>query len=126
MIRRDRSGSEAKSMACAACPPHLGAMSFRPIVTALACLVALFVGGCAAYSSDIGPDSLSNSEASIVTWTDGEAAIAITCLKTRGCSQRARAMCRLGYLEVLHREKPSPPAADDTAPPAQSIVVRCS
>lgn len=100
-------------------------MSKRSIAHVFACLAGFALAGCAAYSSEMGPDALSNSEASRVTWTDGDPAIAIQCLQARGCSQRARAMCRLGSLKVLRRQGLSPADESEAAPHAPSVIVRC-
>ncbi len=40
-----------------------------------------------------GPDSNSDSDASVVPYSDGKSAIAISCKRASGCQQRAQAMC---------------------------------
>jgi hypothetical protein len=92
-------------------------MTFRPllriaVIVATGCTLA----GCAAYKSDMGADPLSHSEAELVTWNDGQAAVAIRCAEARGCGQRARAICMPRGPKVLTR-------AAEAAPP--SVVVRC-
>jgi hypothetical protein len=71
--------------------------------TGLAVLACMVVA-CAGPAKTVpGPDNNTGSDASIVPWSDGKSAIAISCKTPGGCQQRAQAMCPGGY-ETLKSE----------------------
>ena len=89
-------------------------MSPRIFLSLLAALSTGFaLAGCAAYSSGMGPDALSLSEAEPVTWSDGAPAVAIQCREPRGCGQRAVSAEAIAAAE------------EDDAPGLPWVIVRC-
>lgn len=93
-------------------------MAFRPLLcTLVVAATGVAFASCTAYRSDMGPDPLSGSDARMVTWSDGQPAVAIECTESRGCSQRARAVCMPGSPKVLKRAVEAIPL---------SVVVRCN
>jgi hypothetical protein len=74
-----------------------------------------------------GPDSASASDASIVPWSDGKTAIAISCRRPGGCQQRAQAMCPGGYTTLKSENMPiSGGTAIYTTTTAAQAWVRCN
>ena len=74
-----------------------------------------------------GPDSGTETDASIVPWTDGKSAIALTCARPGGCQQRAAAMCPNGYTTLKSDNMPvSGGTAIYTTTSAASATVRCN
>jgi hypothetical protein len=63
------------------------------LLAAIACLAV----ACGEPKTSPGPDNYSGSDASVVPWSDGKSAIAITCNRPGGCQQRAQALCPRGY-----------------------------
>ena len=81
---------------------------------------------CANAKSTPGNDPDSQTQASIVTWSDGKPAISINCSMPGGCQNRAIAMCKGGNYTVLKMDN-MPTRGDATVVrgPA-SVVVRCA
>lgn len=89
--------------------------------------LAALVAACGTARSTPGEDRRTQSNASIVTWTDGKEAIAISCREPGSCQTRAVAMCEQtnGAYTVLKMEN-MPSRGDLTVVrgPA-SVVIRC-
>jgi hypothetical protein len=80
-----------------------GGMTISSLRITAILATAFALAGCASYKSGMGDDPLSHSEAELVTWNDGGPAVAIQCSETRGCGQRARAICMSRGLKILQR-----------------------
>jgi hypothetical protein len=89
--------------------------------------IAGLLAACGTSRSMPGEDRRTQSNASVVTWTDGKEAIAISCQGPSGCQARAVAMCQQtnGAYTVLKMEN-MPSRGDLTVVrgPA-SVVIRC-
>ena len=86
----------------------------RPRLALLALMASLAVGCGGAIKTTPGPDPGSSTDASVVPWSDGKSAIAISCMSAGACKERARALCPGGYGTLKGDEK------------GLSITVRCS
>ena len=74
-----------------------------------------------------GPDGGTESDASIVPWTDGKSAIALSCRRPGGCQQRAQAMCPSGYVTLKSDNMPvSGGTAIYTTTSAAQATIRCN
>jgi hypothetical protein len=94
------------------------------ILWGIAGLAALLAAACAP-SVATGPDSNTGSDASAVTWKDGQKAYAISCTVPQGCNQRALAICNQGSYKVLSSEN-MPSAGDVLAVKGKpAVVIRC-
>ena len=88
--------------------------------------LGLLLAAACAPSAVMGPDSNTGSDASAVTWKDGQKAYAISCTVPQGCNQRALAVCNQGAYKVLSSE--NMPSAGDVLTVVQrkaSVVIRC-
>jgi len=76
-------------------------------------------------SATTGPDRASGSNATAITWSDGQPAYSISCTVPGGCQQRALAMCNQGKYTTLKSEHMpiAGTARYDQGPP--SVVIRC-
>lgn len=83
------------------------------------------VAACEAPKPTPGADSGTDTNAAMITWTDGRQAIKITCGMPGGCQSRALAMCRGNYT-VLDME--NMPTRGDAAEirGTGTVVVRCA
>ena len=63
------------------------------VLAGMACIAV----ACNQPKTTPGPDPGTSSDASVVPWSDGKSAIAISCNNPGGCQQRAQAMCPNGY-----------------------------
>lgn len=85
-----------------------------------------FVVGCADPRSEPGTDRETRSTATMVTWSDGNSAVSITCESPGGCQRRALAMCKGSNYTVLNMDNmPTRGDARSVRGPA-SVVVRCN
>ena len=90
--------------------------------------IAGLVAACGVGKMSLGDDPATESQASTVTWTDGQPAISITCKTPGGCQARAVAVCNstAGNYTVLSMEN-MPTRGDMTVVRgAASVVIRCS
>ena len=88
-------------------------------------LAALGVA-CSDAKSVPGNDPETRTNATIITWSDGKPAIAISCELPQSCQPRAIAMCKSGNYTVLKMEN-MPTRGDMTMVRGPgSVVVRCS
>jgi hypothetical protein len=88
--------------------------------------IAGVVAGCATGKSTPGDDPDTQTQATIVTWSDGKPAISIHCAVPGACQTRALAMCKSGNYTVLKMENmPTRGDAPVVRGPA-SVVVRCN
>jgi hypothetical protein len=85
--------------------------------------VPLALAGCGP-SATTGSDRASGSQATTVTWSDGQPAYAISCSVPGGCQQRALAMCN-GKYTTLKSENMPVPGNVYYQQGAPSVVVRC-
>jgi len=72
-----------------------------------------------------GPDRGSDTNATMVTWTDGKQAIQITCGMPGGCQNRALAMCKGNYTTLSMDNMPTRGDAS-VVRGAGTVVVRCA
>jgi hypothetical protein len=87
--------------------------------------MAAMAAACADPKRAPGPDPGSDTDAKMITWTDGKEAIQITCGMPGGCQNRALAMCRSGYT-VLNMDN-MPTRGDASVVRGRgTVVVRCS
>jgi len=93
----------------------------------LAVGLATLAAGCAVAKSTPGEDPRNGTNASIVTWSDGKEAIAISCNEPGACQTRAVAMCNRtnGDYTVLKMENMPTRGDLGTTRGAASAVVRC-
>lgn len=87
--------------------------------------MAVLAVACADPRTAPGPDPSSDTNATMVTWTDGKQAIQISCGMPGGCQNRALAMCKGNYT-VLNMDN-MPTRGDARAVRgAGTVVVRCA
>lgn len=89
---------------------------------------AALVTACAIGKGSLGDDPATESQASPVTWTDGQPAVSISCKTPGGCQSRAVAVCNAtrGNYTVLKMENmPTRGDMSELRGPA-SVVIRCS
>ena len=96
-----------------------------PDMKVIACLGALVLAGCAAPAAKVGTDADTRSNASVVTWTDGQPAYSITCDLPGGCMQRAEATCNHRAYTTLQSENMPSIGTRRAALGPPSIVIRC-
>jgi len=87
--------------------------------------VTVLVAACANPSTVPGPDASSDTNATMITWTDGKPAIQITCGMPGGCLNRALAMCKGGYTTLNMENMPTRGDAS-VVRGRGTVVVRCS
>ena len=72
-----------------------------------------------------GADRVSDTNATMITWTDGKQAIQITCGMPGGCQNRALAMCKGNYTTLNMDNMPT--RGDASVVRGQgTVVVRCA
>jgi len=87
--------------------------------------VALLAAACVDPKTTPGPDRSSDTNATMVTWTDGKQAIQITCGMPGGCQNRALAMCKGNYTTLSMDNMPTRGDASVVRGPG-TVVVRCA
>ena len=101
-------------------------MNRKPTLYWMASIALLtFTAACATPNAAVGPDRATGSEASMITWTDGQPAYSIKCEASSGCQTRAAALCNNGPSKILASEN-LPTAGNARAALGQpSVVIRC-
>src|SRR3990167_4992622 len=90
--------------------------------------IAGLVAACGIGKGTLGSDPATESQASTITWTDGQPALSISCKTPGGCQSRAVALCTAtgGDYTVLKMNKmPTEGDMSQVRGPA-SVVIRCS
>ena len=72
-----------------------------------------------------GPDRSTDTNATMITWTDGKQAIQITCGMPGGCQNRALAMCKGNYTTLDMGNMPTRGDAS-VIRGTGTVVVRCA
>ena len=86
---------------------------------------AVLAAACADPRTLPGPDRNSDTNATMITWTDGKQAIQITCAMPGGCQNRALAMCKGNYTTLSMDNMPM--RGDASVVRGQgTVVVRCA
>lgn len=80
---------------------------------------------CTDPSRQPGRDPNSDTDAKMVTWSDGKEAIQITCGMPGGCQNRALAMCKGSYTVLSMDNMPTRGDAS-VVRGAGTVVVRCN
>jgi hypothetical protein len=93
----------------------------RVLAVAASCALA----ACTAASGGMGTDRSSGSDASQVTWQDGQPAYAISCKEPGGCQERALAICSGRNMTTLKSENMPTTGTARAALGPPSIVIRC-
>ena len=103
-------------------------MTLRSTIRWMLCMgIAGLVAACGIGKGTLGNDPATESQASAVTWSDGQPAISISCKTPGGCQSRAVALCNAtnGDYKVLKMENmPTRGELGDVRGPA-SVVIRC-
>ena len=87
--------------------------------------VAAFAVACTEPMRVPGPDRATDTNATMVTWTDGKQAIQITCGMPGGCQNRALAICKGNYTTLSMDNMPT--RGDASVVRGQgTVVVRCA
>jgi hypothetical protein len=84
----------------------------------------LATAACNSPSPTTGRDRASGSQATAITWTDGQPAHAITCMVPGGCQERALAICNGNYTTLKSENMPMPGTVRSVQG-QPSVVVRC-
>ena len=100
-------------------------ISHATVRLVLALGVAALAAACADPKRTPGADPSTDSQASMVTWTDGKEAIQISCGMPGGCETRALAMCKGGYTVLDMKNMPTRGDASMVRGTG-TVVVRCS
>jgi hypothetical protein len=87
--------------------------------------LAVLAAACANPKTAPGPDPSSETNATMVTWSDGKQAIQITCSMPGGCQNRALAMCKGNYTTLSMDNMPTRGDAS-VVRGAGTVVVRCA
>ena len=88
--------------------------------------MAALAAACTDPKRAVGPDPSSDTDAKMVTWTDGKQAIQITCGMPGGCQTRAIAMCKGNNYTVLNMDN-MPTRGDASFVRGRgTVVVRCA
>jgi hypothetical protein len=87
--------------------------------------ITVLAAACADPKTVPGPDRASDTNATMITWTDGKQAIQITCGMSGGCQNRALAMCKGNYATLNMDNMPT--RGDASVVRGQgTVVVRCT
>lgn len=86
--------------------------------------VAALAAACTDPNTAPGYDRSSDTNATMITWTDGKQAIQITCGMPGGCQNRALAMCKGNYT-VLNMENMPTRGDASFVRGTGTVVVRC-
>jgi len=100
----------------------LKSTAFKTII--IICLVGT-AAACMTPAATTGPDRKTRSEVSMVTWTDGKPAYAISCEDPGGCQERALALCSGANYTTLKSENMPTVGTARAALGKPSVVVRC-
>ncbi|MDP2329541.1 MAG: hypothetical protein Q8M19_02430 [Reyranella sp.] len=90
--------------------------------------IAGLLAACGIGKSTLGSDPATESEASTITWTDGQPALSISCQMPGGCQSRAVALCTAtggDYMVLKMHNMPTEGDMSQVRGPA-SVVIRCS
>ena len=87
--------------------------------------MAVLAAACTDPNTAPGPDRSSDTNATMVTWTDGKQAIQITCGMPGGCQNRALAMCKGNYTTLSMDNMPTRGDASVVRGTGK-VVVRCA
>jgi hypothetical protein len=87
--------------------------------------MSVLAAACADPKTAAGPDLSSDTDAKMVTWTDGKEAIQITCGMPGGCQNRALAMCKGNYTTLSMDNMPTRGDAS-VVRGTGTVVVRCA
>ena len=87
--------------------------------------IAALSAACEAPKPVVGPDRGTDTDAKMVTWTDGKEAIQITCGMPGGCQNRALAMCKGNYTTLNMENMPTRGDAS-VVRGTGTVVVRCA
>jgi hypothetical protein len=82
-------------------------------------------GACAEPVRTPGVDRSSDTNATMITWSDGKEAIQITCGMPGGCETRALAMCKGNYNVLDMKNMPTRGDAS-VVRGTGTVVVRCA
>jgi len=96
--------------------------AFKTFITI--CVVGT-AAACMTPAATTGPDRKTRSEMSMVTWTDGKPAYAISCEEPDGCQERALALCSGGNYATLKSENMPTVGTARAVLGKPSVVVRC-
>ena len=87
--------------------------------------MGVLAAACTQPATAPGPDPGSDTNATMITWTDGKQAIQITCGMPGGCQNRALAMCKGNYTTLSMDNMPTRGDAS-VVRGAGKVVVRCA
>jgi hypothetical protein len=87
--------------------------------------MAALATACTGAMRTPGADARSDTNATMITWTDGKEAIQITCGMPGGCQTRAIAMCNGRYTTLSMDNMPSRGDAS-VVRGTGTVVVRCA
>ena len=87
--------------------------------------MTVLVAACTTPRTAPGPNPYSDTNATMITWTDGKQAIQITCGMPGGCENRALAMCKGNYTTLSTENMPTRGDAS-VVRGTGTVVVRCA
>lgn len=87
--------------------------------------MAALAAACTDPKTAPGPDRATDTNATMITWTDGKQAIQITCGMPGGCQNRALAMCKGNYTTLNMDNMPTRGDAS-VVRGTGTVVVRCA
>ena len=87
--------------------------------------MAVLATACTNPRTAPGPDASSDTNATMITWTDGKQAIQITCGMPGGCQNRALAMCKGNYTTLSMDNMPTRGDASVVRGTGK-VIVRCA
>jgi hypothetical protein len=87
--------------------------------------MAVLAAACTDPATAPGFDRSSDTNATMITWTDGKQAIQITCGMPGGCQNRALAMCKGNYTTLTMDNMPTRGDASFVRGRG-TVVVRCA
>jgi hypothetical protein len=90
--------------------------------------IAGLVAACGIGKGTLGSDPATESQASTITWSDGQPAISISCKTPGGCQSRAVALCNAtaGNYTVLKMDNMPTRGDMSDVRGAGAVVIRCS
>jgi hypothetical protein len=87
--------------------------------------MAISAAACTSALRTPGPDRVTGTDATMITWSDGKQAIQITCGMPGGCQNRALAMCKGNYTTLNMENMPT--RGDAAVVRGRgTVVVRCA
>ena len=87
--------------------------------------MTVLAAACTNPRTSPGQDPGSDTNATMITWTDGKQAIQITCGMPGGCQNRALAMCKGNYTTLNMENMPTRGDAS-VVRGTGTVVVRCA